>query len=267
MSHPQDRGALLPSTGPTPGAPFPTAPPPSGSSPAGRLQPPRHAAKASRGTTRTDANLARQTAAMAGLAAGVVHCAATPSHWEEWILAGVFFTAATAFQVVWGVLQFLFESAVLRVAGLVANLGLLAVWAVSRVGGMPFGPGAGVPEPAGPADLIVGALEAVAVVGLLWSLLPRERHGVLTPVGYRTVVGLALLTFGATAVPGVSAALEHSHAHGTGEGGGHDHHDMHEPTDPATTGGSEAPAEDGKKTQQPEPSGDGHSHAPGEEHD
>jgi hypothetical protein len=217
----------------------------------------------------TDARLARQVAAVASLAAGVVHVFATPTHWQEWALAGAFFAAAAGFQLLWGLLAFPIGNVFLRVSGLIANIGLLGVWAVSRVWGVPFGPHAGVPETFGAADLITAAMEVAVVVGLLWSLLPRERHGVLSAAGYRAVVVLAFVALGAMTVPGSTAALEHSHAHDPGtaehEDDGHDHdHGSGEDTDMESPADAETSAEpEAEATGQEED----HTHAPGEEHD
>lgn len=233
---------------------------------AGDTESPRDTAR-----VRTEAELARQVAAIASLAAGVVHVFAIPAHWGEWPLAGAFFAATAGFQLLWGVLAFPIGKVFLRVAGILANLGFLGLWAVSRVWGVPFGPHAGVPEAFGAADLIAAALETAIVVGLLWSLLPRERHGVLSVGGYRAVVVLAFVALGAMAVPGSTAALEHSHSHDPAatdqEGDGHDHEhgtdehmDMESPTD------SEASADPEQDATAPAEEED-HTHAPGEEHD
>ncbi|MFC3495808.1 hypothetical protein [Glycomyces rhizosphaerae] len=218
---------------------------------------------------RTEAKLARQVAAIASLAAGVVHVFATPTHWEEWLLAGAFFAATAAFQLLWGLLALPLGNALIRVTGLLANVGFLGVWAVSRVWGVPFGPHAGVPESFGAADLIAAAMEVAVVVGLAWSLLPRERHGVLSAGGYRAVVVLAFVALGALAVPGASAALEHSHSHdaeSTGEeDDGHDHeHGSDENMDMESPADSESTAD--PETEATEPTED-HTHAPGEEHE
>ncbi|MEU5156134.1 hypothetical protein [Glycomyces sp. NPDC021274] len=205
------------------------------------------------------------------MAAGVVHVFATPVHWGEWPLAGAFFAATAGFQLLWGLLAFPIGNVFLRVAGILANIGFLGLWGVSRVWGVPFGPHAGVPEAFGAADLITAALEVAIVVGLLWSLLPRESHGVLSVGGYRAVVVLAFVVLGAMAVPGSTAALEHSHSHDPGtadhEDDGHDHEhgtdenmDMDSPTNPEA---STDPDQEGTPPAEEED----HTHAPGEEHD
>jgi hypothetical protein len=218
--------------------------------------------------TRTEARLARQVAAIASLTAGVVHVFAAPAHWQEWPLAGAFFTATAGFQLLWGLLALRIGNGLFRLTGIAANLGFLGLWAVSRQWGVPFGPHAGVPEVFGAADLITAAMEAAIVVGLLWSLLPRERHGVLSAGGHRAAIVLAVVVLGAMAIPGSTAALEHSHGHtesADSEGDGHDHeHGTDEGTDMESADPSDSEATEEAST---EPAEEDHSHAPGEEHD
>ncbi|MDA2814047.1 hypothetical protein O4J56_25600 [Nocardiopsis sp. RSe5-2] len=223
-------------------------------------------------------------AAAASLAAGAVHVAATPAHLEEWLLAGAFFAGTALFQLVWGLAALPLRSTPLQVAGLLGNLGVLGVWAVSRLVGMPFGPHAGVPEAAGTADLVAAVLGAVVVAGVLCSLLPRERHGVLTAGGYRGALVLAFGVMGAAAVPGAAAALEHSHADGGhghgGAEGGHDHGgaeggDGHggaaeeggaAESTAGTDSGGPAPSGEAQDPAEQPSADDGHTHAPGEGH-
>jgi hypothetical protein len=220
---------------------------------------------------RTDAKLARQVAAVASLAAGVVHTAATPAHWEEWILAGLFFSGTAAFQLLWGLVAIPFGNTFLRASGLLANLGILGLWALSRLNGMPFGPGAGVPEPVGTADLIAAALGTVIVAGLLWSLLPRERHGVLASAGYRAGMVVAFIAVTAAAVPGAAAALAHSHAHDGAEtadhddGAGHSHDGDEEMMDMDSS--ERMDSDMSAEADESAPAEEDHTHAPGEEHD
>lgn len=229
-----------------------------------------------RGRRRTDASLLCAIAAVASLAAGAIHIAATPPHWGEWLMAGLFFAGAAAFQILWGLLAFVVGIGFIRAAGLLANLGFLGVWAYSRAQGMPFGPAAGVPEAVGVADLLAASLEAVVVICLSLSLLPRERDGRVASAGYWAAVVVAFLVFGAAGAQGSVSALEHSHSHGHGEEGGHGGGDGHdhdhgdeetgteEPTGEAPSDGrspsdaadEESPAEE-----------EDHTHAPGEEHD
>ena len=95
------------------------------------------------------------------------------------------------------------------------NLGALAVWAVSRISGLPFGPHQGVAEAASRADLIASALSLIVVVGAVgiarrWEPQPVARmHSALS----LSAGGLAVSALSVVALTGVSG-----HAHP-----GHDH--------------------------------------------
>jgi hypothetical protein len=216
--------------------------------------------------TRTEARLACQVAAIASLAAGVIHVFATPTHWQEWPVAGAFFAATAGFQLLWGLLALRIGNGLFGLTGIAANLGFLGLWAASRQWGVPFGPHAGVPEAYGAADLIAAAMEVAIVVGLLWALLPRERHGVLSAGGYRAAIVLAIVVLGAMAFSGSSAALQHSHSHDAETAGPEDdghHHDHGADEESADPSDSEATADEAST----EPAEEDHTHAPGEEHD
>lgn len=220
------------------------------------------------GRSRTEAVLARQVAGIASLAAGVVHVFSTPTHWQEWLLAGVFFAVAAGFQLLWGLLALRIGGALFRMTGLLANLGLIGLWALTRWYGLPFGPHAGAPEAFGAADLITAAMEAAIVIGLLWSLLPRERHGVFSAGAHRAVVVLAFLVLGAMAVPGSTAALEHSHSHDPGTADHEDDGHLHEHgVDESADMNAPADAEPSAGPDQEASEEEDHTHAPGEEHD
>jgi len=60
------------------------------------------------------------------------------------------------------------------VVGALGNALIVTTWVVSRTSGLPFGPGAGEPEPVGVADLMSTALEVVVVVGTLLLLRGLE---------------------------------------------------------------------------------------------
>jgi hypothetical protein len=121
-----------------------------------------------------------RVAAWASLGAGAVHGLLVRDHFEEWWGYGLFFLLA-------GLVQLLFGLALLTDAvnprdtgaqwhrvrravyaiGLVGNVGLVALYVVTRTTGIPFlGPEAGEVEAVSPIDLVAKALEAVAVVAL-----------------------------------------------------------------------------------------------------
>jgi hypothetical protein len=116
-------------------------------------------------------------------AAAAIHLWVVPEHLAHWWAAGVFFIAVAAGQA-------LFSAALPRrstpgivIAGILANLGVVALWAASRTWALPLGPAhdhasgghtlqaASVPEPVGLLDVTATALELATVVALV-SLLP-----------------------------------------------------------------------------------------------
>jgi hypothetical protein len=174
-------------------------------------------------TRRTDTELARIVAGLASLAAGIIHIGATPGHWDEWQAAGLFFAGTAAFQVLWSGLVVAVGGRFLAAVGILGSLGVLGAWAVSRRWGVPFGPHADVPEAVGLADTLATLLAGVVTAVMLWSLLPRERNGVLSAGGYRLATIGALLVMATAAVTGTVDAMGPGHSHsGAGGDGPHD---------------------------------------------
>lgn len=229
-----------------------------------------------RAKRRSDAKLAMLLAALASAAAGIIHAAAAPAHWNEWPAAGAFFVFMAFCQLAWAVLILPFANRFFAVLGIVGNLGFLGLWAYSRWQGLPVGPHAGTVEAISLADSLAAVCEVGVVLGVVWALLPRESHGVLSLGAFRFTAALAAVVLGVALIPGVASALSHGgdgHGHGGSESeeGGHDHgetdteeggHDMeHEPEStqtPEVTEEAESPADAEEED---------HEHAPGEEHD
>lgn len=128
-----------------------------------------------------------QVAAWASLGAGAVHGALVRDHLEEWWGYGLFFLVAGLVQLLIG-LALLTEAVNaqdtgpswrtvrrgLYAIGLVVNVGLVALYVVTRTTGIPFfGPEAGEVEAVAPVDLVAKALEAMAAGAL--ALLLRGR--------------------------------------------------------------------------------------------
>ncbi|CAM3812666.1 hypothetical protein GCM10009799_00510 [Nocardiopsis rhodophaea] len=215
--------------------------------------------------------LVRYLSVAFSLGAAQIHLVMAPVHWEEWWLSGVLFAVTGAFQVLWAVLALWRGTAPVLVLGALANLGFLAVWAVSRFTGLPVGPHAGVPESAGLTDITTAVFEAVVVVGALGALgfrrIARPGGGTITAVA---VAALAVAFFTAAAV---GAAGDHSHGPAPGERGEADHHgeggtgeesgagERNGPEEPSPTGapGSDSSVQSGGN-------GDGH-HDDGHTHD
>jgi hypothetical protein len=104
-----------------------------------------------------------QIAMVASVAAGFIHLVFAPEHLaESWVL-GVGFLAAAVFQFGWAAWAFVARDPRVAVVGIVGNSAFIAVWAISRSVGLPFGEDAWVPEAIGRPDLICIAFEAVIV--------------------------------------------------------------------------------------------------------
>ena len=100
-------------------------------------------------------------AAVASAAAAGVHFAVAPEHFQEWWGFGAFFVASGLAQLVWAACP---SNVAIGICG---NAALIALWAISRTSGLPFGPNAGTPEAIGPVDLASVALELSAIVALV----------------------------------------------------------------------------------------------------
>jgi hypothetical protein len=109
----------------------------------------------------------------------VIHAAVVPQHLSEWGAAGVFFMVLAAAELAGAALLAVRPRPGVLLVAVVVSIAPLALWLYSRTLGLPFGPGAGAPEPVGLADLAACALEAgtliIAVIlvrGSRWSRRP-----------------------------------------------------------------------------------------------
>lgn len=120
------------------------------------------------------------------IAAGAVHGTVAPEHFAQWWGYGLFFLAAATAQIVYGLALIVgvvdpdrpltvAERRVFYGLGVGGNVGIMALYVVTRTVGIPFlGPEAGVVEGVGALDVVSKIYEAVVVVMLL-LLLARTR--------------------------------------------------------------------------------------------
>jgi len=108
------------------------------------------------GATRTAvrARMSRAVAVAAGLslAAAYVHLAYLESHWRSWWAYGAFFLAAGAGQALFAPAILRWPSRALALVGIAGNVAIVGMYIASRTTGVPLGPHAHVPEPAGVID-------------------------------------------------------------------------------------------------------------------
>jgi hypothetical protein len=91
-----------------------------------------------------------------------------PEHFAEWWGYGAFFLVAATAQAVYAVLLPRGQPSWLLWAGIVGNLAIIALWAVTRTVGIPFfGPHAGEVEEIGAIDVVSKIVEAFLIAVLV----------------------------------------------------------------------------------------------------
>ncbi len=157
--------------------------------------------------TMTGSAVAARAAAAASIGAAMIHTVVIPSHWREWLPAGLFFATIAVFQLIWAILAWARPPAALLATGIAANVGLVALWVMSRTAGAPFGPHAGQPEMIRGADICALLLEFYIVMGATWawhrSYWPDPVSGFSSAtvlLGANTVVAAAVMVAVASTV-------------------------------------------------------------------
>ena len=194
-------------------------------------------------TTRT---LLVRCAALLTAGAALVHVGVAGQHFSEWWAAGLFFLVVAAAQIGWALWVWSRPATrTILLAGAAGSVALVLLWVVSRTSGLPFGPGAGVAEPVGAADVVCGVLEVLAAALAVVATATERQPRLAGPAPRRAagitagVAALAVLAGGtALAAPthdhtdlAASATAGHDHAAdagsgaGTAGGSGH-HHDV-----------------------------------------
>jgi len=103
--------------------------------------------------------------------AAAIHFAVIFEHFAEYALYGVFFLVIAWAQMIWAAVVLRRPSRLWLWLGLAGNALVIAVYVASRTAGLPIGPDAGRPEPAGGLDVVSTVLELALVAGcaaLLW---------------------------------------------------------------------------------------------------
>lgn len=172
---------------------------------------------------KTDSRLAARLAALASLGAATIHFAVVPAHWQEWAPAGLFFLLIALSQLIWAFAVLAMTTAPILAAGIILNAGAVALWAVSRTAGAPFGPHAGEPELAQAADLCATLLQIYVVMGAGWVVYRGRRGQSISAFGNAAVLFGAAAVVALASTVGVASGLRHGH-HGP-EGVEPDHHE------------------------------------------
>jgi hypothetical protein len=109
--------------------------------------------------------LARVTAAACLFGAEAIHVAVMDSHFDEWLLAGLFFLAISLIEGVLAVALLATPSRAVSWLAIGVSLATVAVWLGSRTIGVSAGPAPGV-EAFGLADSIASLLELLTAAAL-----------------------------------------------------------------------------------------------------
>lgn len=155
------------------------------------------------------------------IGAGAIHLVMVPSHSQDSALDGALFALAGWAQIALGVFAVARPRRPVLQATVVANVAIIAAWAVSRTAGLPWGAHAGTAEDASSIDLLATGLAAGAVllagVALVRPGLGAKLSQEATVIASVVPVGLLVLTSMAMASPEVidhHAGGDAEHAHG-----------------------------------------------------
>jgi hypothetical protein len=159
--------------------------------------------------------------------AGVIHFAVSGGHFDVGWWHGAFFAVVAWLQLAWAVGVIMRPTRRLLQAGVVLNAGIIGVWAMSRIWGVPIGPDAWTPEPVSLADALSTGFEAgIVVLSLAVLVRPALAQRQLRPSFGFAGVGLTAIAVAAVSTVALtpSFASDH-HGHGGSEeaAGGHSH--------------------------------------------
>ena len=104
---------------------------------------------------------------------GVIHLAVVPDHLAQWWVFGVAFAVAAVVQIGWAGAYLARPNGWSSRFGIALNVGIIAVWVISRTAGLPVGPTAGRPDPIGFVDVVSTLLEVILVGILIVGIVPR----------------------------------------------------------------------------------------------
>jgi len=167
--------------------------------------------------------------------AGVIHFAVSGGHFDVSWMHGAFFAVVAWLQLAWAAGVILRPTRRLLTAGVVLNAGVIGVWAVSRIWGVPVGPDAWTPEAVSLADALSSGFEAgIVVLSLAVLVRPALAQRSVRPsfaIGGLGVTGIAIAAISTVALTPSFASDHHGsgeeaagHSHSAGEKGGGTEH-------------------------------------------
>jgi hypothetical protein len=174
---------------------------------------------------RTVGRYLRWLLAALSLGAGVIHFSVSGEHYSLSWLHGSFFAVVAWLQLAWAVGVILRPSRRLLIAGVLLNAGIIGVWAMSRIWGVPVGPAAWTPEKIALADALSSGFEAgIVVLSLAVLVRPALASQRLRPSFAAPSFGLAALAVAVVSSMAVAPAFASNHNHGdSAVADGHSH--------------------------------------------
>jgi hypothetical protein len=152
--------------------------------------------------------------------AGILHLLASRDHIEHPQVAAFFVVLALA-QFAWGALVVWRRSPQILVAGAIGNLGVVAIWVLSRTTGIPIMDATAQVEPVGIADATATMFELIAAAGVgLLLALPAAALRIVLPQAraQRLIAGTASIALLLTVPAFVTEGHDHTHTHAEVDG-------------------------------------------------
>jgi hypothetical protein len=175
---------------------------------------------------RTVGRYLRWLLAALSVGAGVIHFSVSGEHYDMSLLHGSFFAVVAWLQIAWAVGVILSPSRRLLTAGIVLNAGVIGVWAMSRIWGVPVDPQSWTPEPVALADALSSGFEAgIVLISLAVLVRPALASQRLRPSFGAPAFGVAVLGVAVVSSMAVAPAFASDHHHGSSEeaAGRHSH--------------------------------------------
>ena len=159
---------------------------------------------------------ARVLLASLSAAAGAIHLVMAPIHASSSSLEAWGFAASGWFQIAFAGFILARPSRVWLQLTVLANLAFVAVWAVSRTAGLPFGSHAGTAEAVGTIDTVTLVFEVLLIAMAAVALVHPKVLGDLPTAALAVGAGIPVAVLLAATLVVVSPTTT-SHAHGEGE--------------------------------------------------
>jgi hypothetical protein len=174
---------------------------------------------------RTVGRYLRWFLAALSVGAGFIHFAVSGEHYDLSWVHGTFFAVVAWLQLAWALGVILRPTRRLLTAGVVLNAGIIGVWAMSRIWGVPIGPDAWTPETIGLADALSTGFEAgIITLSLAVLVRPALASQQLRPSLGAPAFGVAILGVAVVSSMAVAPAFASGHSHGGSEqAAGHSH--------------------------------------------